>query len=238
MFLQLSQQIAMVGLVSVIIPTVKGDKYLDRCIESVKRQSYKDIEVIVVDEGLERSVQRNIGVKRAIGEWLLFLDSDMVLHPLVIEDCVLYGMSCYIPERVVGDKVRNFERQFYTGTCIDATRFVYNCTVPLPRFDEEMSGPEDWDFSRYWPGYRVCKFPLYHLGTHSLERKAYYMKSINKYIEKWGWDDTTKRQLSWQRVFLFIEKGKWIRLIRHPILTIRMIKSLWQRYRLLSQHLS
>ena len=57
----------------------------------------------------------------------------MILSRTLIEECVSSIDSSntdafYIPERIVGDgfwiKVRDFERSFYTGTVIDAVRFI------------------------------------------------------------------------------------------------------------------
>jgi glycosyltransferase involved in cell wall biosynthesis len=76
----------MVDLVSVIIPTVKGDPVVSRCIQAVKNQSYTNTEIVLVCEGYERSRQRNIGIDRAKGRYLLILDSDMLPHPGLIED--------------------------------------------------------------------------------------------------------------------------------------------------------
>ena len=87
---------------SVIIPIYKVEKYLNRCIDSVLNQSYKDLEVILVDDGSPdkcpeicdeyakkdkrvkvihkenggASDARNYGIKAASGEYLMFLDSD------------------------------------------------------------------------------------------------------------------------------------------------------------------
>ena len=84
--------------VSVIIPTFNREKYITKAIESVLAQTYKDYEVIVVDDGskdntkeslkkCESKIQyiyqsncgvsaaRNTGIKHACGEWLAFLDS-------------------------------------------------------------------------------------------------------------------------------------------------------------------
>ena len=45
-------------LVSVIITTKNSERTLDKCLNSIKQQSYKNIEIIVVDLGLEGSAAR------------------------------------------------------------------------------------------------------------------------------------------------------------------------------------
>src|SRR3989338_4019461 len=95
-------------LVSVIVTTKNSAKTLETCLQSIKKQTYQKVETIVVDNhstditvliakqytknvytvGHERSSQRNFGVKKSSGEYLLFLDSDMKLSSRVVEDCV------------------------------------------------------------------------------------------------------------------------------------------------------
>jgi glycosyltransferase involved in cell wall biosynthesis len=80
-------------LVSVIITTKNSEKYIKECLYSIKKQSYKKIESIVVDnnsidhtkeiaekytksiynKGPERSAQRNFGAKKTKGDFLLFI---------------------------------------------------------------------------------------------------------------------------------------------------------------------
>lgn len=85
--------------VSVIIPTYNRDKFISDTIDSVLNQTFKDFEVIVIDDGstdntksvlkkygtrirvleqtnLERAVARNNGVKNSSGKYIAFLDSD------------------------------------------------------------------------------------------------------------------------------------------------------------------
>ena len=39
------------SLISVIVPIYKVEKYIDRCIESIVNQTYKNLEIILVDDG-------------------------------------------------------------------------------------------------------------------------------------------------------------------------------------------
>lgn len=96
-------------LVSAIIPTYNRAGYLKEAIESVLRQSYPEIELIVVDDGstdgtreilraqrikyfyqqnLERGAARNQGILSSRGEYVAFLDSDDLWLPNHIEICV------------------------------------------------------------------------------------------------------------------------------------------------------
>lgn len=103
-------------LVSIIIPTKNSEKTIGACIKSIKDQTYKNIEIIVVDnnsmdktkeivrnfskinkqktktylfnKGPERSAQRNYGAKQSKGEYLLFIDSDMELSKDVVKECI------------------------------------------------------------------------------------------------------------------------------------------------------
>jgi glycosyltransferase involved in cell wall biosynthesis len=117
--------------VSVIIP-IRRNEDIGQVLLSLANSVYQDFEIIVVDEGLERSAQRNIGISRAKGEYLLVLDSDQCVSPGLIGECVEIlkngGDGVYIPE-IIKTKglfayIRNWERQFYTATPIDVVRFV------------------------------------------------------------------------------------------------------------------
>lgn len=95
-------------LISVIIPTFNVEKYIKECIESVLNQSYKEIEIIIVDNNSKDNTlsiineyqekypklikilieinqgaafARNTGIKHANGSWIQFLDADDILLP-------------------------------------------------------------------------------------------------------------------------------------------------------------
>lgn len=73
-------------IVSVVIPTVQGrEALLKRAAASVEVQTYPNIETIVVNEGLSAPEQRNIGVERAHGDFIAFLDDDDEWMPEKIE---------------------------------------------------------------------------------------------------------------------------------------------------------
>lgn len=250
-------------LVSVVITTKNEEKNIENCLQSIKSQTFKNIELIVVDnfsedktvelakkynakvylKGSERSAGRNYGAKVARGEYLIYLDADMILSPTVIEECVA-KCECdnvdalYVPERIVGDgfwiKVRDFERSFYTGTVIDAVRFVRrDLFLQVGGFDETLIGAEDWDLDRKIRKIGqtgIISMPLYHNESRFnmkryFKKKGYYTDGIQKYIKKWGFNDQeiTKQTGMWYRLFgVFIEKGKWKKLITHPLSVIVM----------------
>ena len=98
------------NLVSVIIPIYNVQNYIVECLNSVYSQTYKNIEVILVDDGSTDdsgnicdfykirypntivvhqnnqglSVSRNIGIKMATGDFVLFVDADDYLN----KDCI------------------------------------------------------------------------------------------------------------------------------------------------------
>lgn len=196
------------------------------------------------DCGPERSAQRNLGVKQAKGKYIFYLDADMILSDDAISRCVEKTeneklVALYITERIVGKgfwvKVRDFERSFYEGTCIDCVRFVRRDKFLLAGgFDEALTGPEDWDFDRRIKETGQVKLindiGLYHNeGAFNLYKylgkKIYYSRSFMDYKKKWGRNDPLiKKQLGFlYRYFgVFLENGKFKKLIRHPHLAIFM----------------
>lgn len=72
-------------MLSIIIPKYKSEKTIKECIASINNSSFKSFEVIMVDGSKGAGIARNIGVRKAKGDIVLFLDSDVVVHPNTIE---------------------------------------------------------------------------------------------------------------------------------------------------------
>lgn len=115
-------------LVSVIITTKNSSSTLLNLFKSIRNQSYKHVEILLIDNnstdstkkiaatftsniydfGPERSSQRNFGAKKSKGEFLLFLDSDMELDKEVVRECVYQMLvnpnlgGVVIPEKSFG----------------------------------------------------------------------------------------------------------------------------------------
>lgn len=104
----------MTDLISIIIPTYNRQNVIEECIASVNSQSYSNYEIIIIEDGSTDntlqvckklaennpkirlfegehkgvSAARNKGLDEAKGEFVFFLDSDDVIHPLLLESLV------------------------------------------------------------------------------------------------------------------------------------------------------
>lgn len=247
-------------LVSVIIPTKNSSRTIGACLRSIKSQTYKNIELIVVDNnstdntkeiaqkytdkvfnyGPERSAQRNFGAKQARGEYLLIHDSDIYFDVDSVKECVALSRmencdAIILPEKSIGTgfwaKVKAFERSFYIGSdSMEAPRFfkreVYE---KLGGYDEELTGPEDWDLGIRIKneGYKTSRAKLFLWHDEgrvdlfgSSKKKKYYSEDIfGKYAQKHPGE--FKKQMSFFVRFplkKIIKKG-----LGHPVLFGSMI---------------
>ncbi len=229
-------------MVSCVIPIVRNDKHVAGCIEAINNSTYKNVEIIVVDEGRERSYQRNFGIKKAKGEFLIWIDSDMRLHPKLLEDCIkkIEGHTAvYIPERIVTEGffgfLRDWERQFYNGTLVDVVRLIRTKDCPL--FDEEFHGVEDSDWERQIKKnipnakFSTSEYPFYHHDKVGLikylQKKAYYAKCLGMYKRK-NPDDKllTFKYRCWD---VFTANGKWKKFFSKPHLAFLVMLLIFAR---------
>lgn len=121
-------------MISVIIPVFNGEKYLDECLSSVKNT---DIEIIVVNdastdnaENIARKytdkiinisksgpvIARNIGLKSANGEYIMFMDADDVLVKNAVD--ILYQQLKDF------DVVIGLRQDFISPDCVDTYKTI------------------------------------------------------------------------------------------------------------------
>ena len=74
-------------LISVIIPVYKHEKELGLALESIKKQTYTNVEVIIEKDELREGapVMRNRGLEKAKGDYVIFWDADVVAEPEMLE---------------------------------------------------------------------------------------------------------------------------------------------------------
>jgi glycosyltransferase involved in cell wall biosynthesis len=249
-------------LVSVIVTTRNNHETLDACLASIINQSYQPLELIVVDRdssdgtkmiaryytglvfncGPERSAQRNFGVSKASGEYVVIIDSDMELTPHVIQDCVDTmhykpgTAGIIIPEESFGRgfwaQCKSLERSFYHGNdAIEAARFFSkDVYVELGGYDQSMVSGEDWDLSARARNHgrieRVSALIRHNEGhfklMKSLQKKYYYAGKAKAYLAKNNvGNKLTASSGPLQRYKLFLSRPK--KLLINPLLGAGML---------------
>ena len=214
-------------LVSVIVPTYNSEQFLEKCLASIRAQTHAHLELIVVDEqsndhtmaiaqryahaiysgGPERSIKRNIGIEKAQGDFVYVVDSDMELHPRVVEECVkimadsLVG-SVVTPEISQGEGFwamcvafdRAFRLQEKEPGIAEAARFFRRADIRAAGgYDPTIVGAEDWDLHNRMKRFGRCgkgQSPIYHHeGRVSLykrvRKKYYYSRAFREYIRRY-----------------------------------------------------
>ena len=106
--------------VSIVVPVYKTEQYLRQCVDSIIAQTYKNIEIILVDDGspdncpklcdyfasidsrinvIHKSnegaaIARKSGLDATNGEYILFVDGDDWVEQIVVEECVSIALEC------------------------------------------------------------------------------------------------------------------------------------------------
>ena len=208
-------------LITVVVPTRNSAVTLERCLASVRAQDHPAVELVVVDNasddgsqeiaqrlsdllllgGPERSAQRNLGLARARGDYVLWIDSDMVLDTDVASSAVAVAeregaVAVFIPETSEGDgywtACRRLERRCYVDEpLIEAPRLVRRDFFEQQGgFDPAITGQEDAELRMRLldGGYRLARSTgvIRHLeGRLTLkgivEKRLYYGRSIPSY---------------------------------------------------------
>ena len=167
------------GLISIVIPVYNSQKYLKKLFDTISSQTYNHYEVIVVDDGSEKCQEisdivshyrhlntkliripqnkgacyaRNAGALEAMGEYLFFCDSDVVLSNKILQKMIQALHSN--PDcswAYCNFSVGNDNRKFMPFNETEMRKRNLCCTMSLMRhedfcgFREELKRLQDWD---------------------------------------------------------------------------------------------
>lgn len=192
----------MIPILSIIIPCYNSEKTLERTLVSVLDQTYQDWEVLIINDGSTDNTEtiasawlnkdqrircysksneglgkaRNFGITKAVGEYILPLDSDNLVEPdfasnaiKIFEDKneigVVHGHAEYFGERTGIWSIDEFNlEKILISNYIDACA-IYKKELwsKVGGYDEKMpyQGQEDWDF---WIALGILNINFFHLN--------------------------------------------------------------------------
>jgi len=186
-------------LISVVIPTIKDrEKMLKRAVDSIKRQTYKNYEIIIVSEGDNANIARNIGIKKAKGQYIAFLDDDDEWLPTKLEEqikyigkfhCIYTFFNIIKNGKIIDKHACKFQGNIHEkllnrnwiGTCSTAL-INKECFEMVGMFDEELPACQDWDMwirlSKHYPFKIIPKY----LTNYYVHKRNLTQKNISKHI--------------------------------------------------------
>jgi glycosyltransferase involved in cell wall biosynthesis len=208
--------------ISIVIPTYNSSSTLDACLDSIDGQTLLCKDLIVVDRFsvdqtvrvaqahharviqsyATRSVARNLGARASNSFGILFIDSDMILQPTLVQECtklLLQFDSLVVPEASIGKGFwalcKRLERERYIGDdSIEAPRcYRREPFLAIGGYDENLEAGEDWELRQrsaresFKIG-RTQSMLLHDEGEYSpsiaFRRKFAYGRTINRYVRK------------------------------------------------------
>lgn len=176
-------------LISVIVPVYNVEKYINRCLETIIHQTYKNLEIILIDDGTKDKsgsiceeyakkdsrikvihkdneglgLTRNVGLENAKGKYISFLDSDDYIELDMYEK-----MHNALYENNVDAVLCNYKRRQKNNT------FIYHCTNFKDEIYEENKVQNELLLS-------ICGNPKYKIVVGSVCCVLYKKEIIDKY---------------------------------------------------------
>lgn len=161
--------------ISIIIPIYNQAKYINRCLKSVFNQTFKDFEVIVVDDGSTDNLNlalrphlsriklfrqanqgapaaRNFGFNQSRGKYIIFCDADLVLKPDILEKMIGVlekkpAFAYAYPSFCLGFK--KFRPGLFDPKKLKEKPLIHTSALIrrecFPGFDPELKKFQDWD---------------------------------------------------------------------------------------------
>lgn len=151
-------------MISIIIPVYNTEKYLQKCVESIMKQTYQDFEIIIVDDGSNDSSPglcdsfaaenskikvihqkngglsdaRNKGIEKSTGDYILFLDSDDYMNENALQNLVDVQQN-YKADLVISAYCRTY----------DSEKDDEIVLLPFQQSEIELSEYDFWKLSMY-----------------------------------------------------------------------------------------
>lgn len=193
--------------ISVIIPLFDTEKYVHKCLTSVMNQTFRDIEIICVDDcSPDRSVEiverlaavdsriqlirhshnlglggaRNTGIRSARGEYIASVDSDDYVHPTMLQ-ALMDGTRCGKFDVVVC----GYDRVNEEGSCLSEHFRIQKTLDPIPDGSDPflISNPAFWN--KLWRKSLYTEngiyFPekIYYQDAATIPRLYVYARNVN-----------------------------------------------------------
>ena len=195
-------------MISIVVPVYNVEKYLPRCLDSLVGQTYRDLEIICFNDGstdgslsiLERyaemderlklvsqknqglSSARNVGMEKAQGEWIMFVDSDDWLETGCLEKTIALSDN---QDLVFFSYVREFENSSAPKQVLGMDSMTFDETDIMRLYErllapngDELGQPEKIDsLSTAWGkmyrtdiirNHRLCFVSTEEIGTEDL----------------------------------------------------------------------
>lgn len=161
-------------MISIIIPTYNHKKLLTLCLASISKQTYKNFEIIVIDDGSDEDLNdilltypniiffrqthqgapaaRNKGFSLSRGKYIIFLDDDIIMHPDMLLDMknVLdnnLSVSYVYSSYRLGCKVISCVT--WDENKLKKMNYIHTSSLlrreDFPGFDESLKKFQDWD---------------------------------------------------------------------------------------------
>lgn len=174
--------------VSVVVPVYNTEHYIERCVSCLRRQTYQNLEIILVDDGstddsssvcdsLSRvddriivihqknsgpAAARKSGIEHASGEYLVFVDSDDWLSIDAIERCVQTALETQ-SDIIMYDYAISANDKDIMSTAAHEGFPVGNNVLPEQAYGNIFSGAMSWNIWQFF-----VKRSLFHGVEHPL----------------------------------------------------------------------
>lgn len=186
--------------VSIIIPAYNAEKYIKRCIDSIIKQTYKNLEVLIVDDGSTDntpkilddiaskdkrikvihkqnggvSLARNVAIEKATGEYIMFTDSDDWLEPDMVEKMLNKAMSTDCDIVICG------YNNYYENSKQLESKLLnpknYKLFIELITDDKTNFGGFPWNKLMK----KDCIKNLYNTTIHYFENLLFFLENFNE----------------------------------------------------------